>query len=129
MSAQWGMNFVYKSASVDVPVEATDPNTAATDPTLDATLALRVVRYPNQKGSRTSDRKIAIFVGSGTSLVAEIWIRDESGVNAQWWRTASATILKDVPQYFQAFPGAQTFVRVVTNNGNVKQYAVAAIGE
>lgn len=120
---QWGMTYAKLDTDTDVPVEATDPNNAATDPLQQTSLLPRLFRFkPGPTPSAT--RQIAVWVADGTSLTVEAWVRDETLGNERWWRIGTATIAAGNVGLFQGFPGALTFVRVTTNTGNVKRYAV-----
>lgn len=130
MSQVWGMKFADTDGTA-VGVEATGPNTAGTDPNQQAALAPRMFRA---KASGPGEaRPITVFVEDGTSLAVECWVYDETGATTsaagvttggRWWRVGASTVAAGVPATFPAFPGAKTFIRVVTNTGAVNRYAV-----
>jgi hypothetical protein len=117
---QWGTIQSFGAAGgADIATDAAP--TIAAPP-----VAARVFRQGAQPSPMNvgNSGKLAIFSLDGTSLAVEVWILDETGVG-KWYLAGAATATSATgPALIQAFPGAQTFVRVVTNTGNVKQWAV-----
>ena len=117
MSQQWGLLFSYNVA-VDVPL---DP-----DPNVTPPAAGRVFRQKAQPGGSVGmAHALTVFVGSGTSLAVEYWVKEDkpSGV---WWKVGVATVTAAAGSVaFPAIPLAQTFIRVTTNTGAVQKYGVA----
>lgn len=117
---QWGMLYAENGGATDIATDASDPNTVAPS-------AARIFRQHLQPGGSVGmDHALRVFVGNGTSLEVEVWILDETSSVTLWWKLGTTTVTAAAGSAsFAAIPGAKTFVRVVTNTGNVKRYAVS----
>lgn len=124
MNGEWGLNY-FRSAGSDVGVEASDPNTDATNPFHADGAALRPRAFIYSQASPPSTKQIFVAVQNGTSLVVEVWAYD-SGLG-RWIKIGGDTCLAGVAKVFTAIPGAFHFVRVTTNNGNVQSYGVGSL--
>ena len=124
---QWGMIYTQTDGTA-IPTDTNDPNADNIVP--DDGSNARVFRQKAQAGPMnvSSSQQLALFVGDGTSLVLEQWIFDETESVKRWWMAGTATVTAAAGVgYLQSFPGAWTYVRVKTNTGTVKNYAISQV--